>query len=231
VIGLTVRLSRIRPPSVSRSGPVALAAAVSLALGAAGHVAAHDVVDRPVPAEAVRAPLPAGSAARVSTTVVSQADYDRWRRIAVASRGGVLRTARDRIQLRRDVMNLLIVDLWVRFEASEHDVVLSDRQADRAFEKVKRLSFATEQAFRAFLRHSKMTEDDARFQVRFSTLQRMLQEHAVRRARTDAGRQRLAARFAGELRRKWRARTACGLRYQAPERRHVVATQPTMTAP
>lgn len=206
----------------------ALAAAVTasaLAVAGGARVPAHEIADTAASPQTVRAPLPAGAVARVSETIVTQAEYDRWRAIGVAGEG-TPRTLQDRVELRKDVMRYLLLAVWVRLEAAEHGVGVTDAEADRAFARTKRESFDGERGYRAFLKRSGMTDADARAQSRFNSEETKLRRHVTRRARTQAGRRRLEKRYARVLQRKWRAQTVCGKRYKAGECSRLVATLP-----
>lgn len=128
-------------------------------------------------------------------------------------------------------MEFLLQELWVRLEAPAHRVRVSDAEADRAFNLSKRESFESERDFRDFLEKSKMTEADARFQIRSNELYLKLRRHATKRARSDTGKRRLADRFERRLRRKWRMRTACGLRHRSAECGHTVPAHPLPEGP
>jgi hypothetical protein len=207
----------------------AIAATVAVGLAVVAPSAAHDPVDDRAGLQ--RLPLPSGTVARAAVTTITREQYDHWRAIAVATTGGPPRSGRDRARIREYVMEFLLTEMWVRLEAPEHGVTVTDAEADRAFERAVRESFEHRSDFRDFLERSKMSEADARFQIRFNELSSKLTRHAGRRAKTAVGRQRLGDRFHRRLRLKWRARTGCAARYRARGCGHLVPVEPALPPP
>ena len=214
-----------------RRSAVSGVATLTLVLGAAvSPVGAHDVVNAPVNLVDVRQAMPAGVVARVGTVPLTQDHVERWRLIASAT-SGPPPNMRERVALRGQAMQFLLLELWVRLEAREHGIGVTRAEAARAFALAKRQTFPSDRDFRDFLRTSNMTEADARFQVRFNELYAKLSRHVINRAKTDDGMALLAERFDRALRRKWRSRTACHERYRSTDCGHIVRTDPLPAPP
>lgn len=81
--------------------------------------------------------------------------------------------------LRDQVMQFLTLERWVDGEAADQGVALSQSEADKEFEAIKKESFPAEKDFQAFLKNAGMSLTDAKFQVRFSTLLKKMREKAV----------------------------------------------------
>ncbi len=84
--------------------------------------------------------------------------------------------------LRDQVMQFLILEKWVTGEAEDQGVEVTAKEADAKFAEAKKQSFPKESDFQQFLKQSGMTVNDAKFQVRFSTVYEKLREKAVKSA-------------------------------------------------
>jgi foldase protein PrsA len=89
------------------------------------------------------------------------------------------RCERDYLGLRDQIMDFLIRERWVAQEALRRGIAIGAGELDTAFRKAKRESFPKESDFRAFLRRSRMTVADARFQVAYNTRYAKLRELAI----------------------------------------------------
>ncbi len=188
---------------------MALPAVLALLAAAAVPVAAHEVQDAGPPG-GVADPLPSGNVARVAPGLISKSSYDHWFRVAVAVRGkGTPKPGTAaHTKLRKQTMRFLISARWLELESPEHGVKVSKDQVTRALKRQKRAAFGTnEAAYRRYLKRTKRTVDDIRWQIRLSLLSRKLERYAGDDA--DA--------FADALSRKWRARTACAADYMTAE--------------
>jgi foldase protein PrsA len=88
--------------------------------------------------------------------------------------------AREYGQLKRETMQTLIETEWLRQEAAERNISVSNGEAERNFEEQKAAGFPNEAAYRAFLRNAGMSEDDFRSRIRLNQLQEKL-EKAIKR--------------------------------------------------
>jgi foldase protein PrsA len=111
------------------------------------------------------------------------------------------RCKREYVALRDQIMQFLILERWVAHEAAERGVALEAGELDAAFRQAKRDSFPRDSDFREFLRQSRMTTADARFQVAFNRLYFKLRELAVAGAApvTDADVAAFYRAHAGDL--------------------------------
>ena len=106
---------------------------------------------------------------------ITEADYKHWR--SIARRSAPRRSTQ---AIRRQVMELLIQNLWVAGETAERGIVVTDEQVDRAFRRQKRQSFRTEREFRRFLRTSGFTVADIKYRVRLEQLSNRLRRAVLR---------------------------------------------------
>jgi foldase protein PrsA len=82
--------------------------------------------------------------------------------------------------LRDQVMQLLIQEKWVRGEAEDQGVKVTDAEVRKAFEEQKKQSFPKEKEYQEFLRTSGFTEEDILFRVRLEQLSNKLREKVVK---------------------------------------------------
>lgn len=86
-------------------------------------------------------------------------------------------------QLTRTSLAYLIQVEWIKGEAEEMDITVSDSEVKRALEEQKRQSFRREADYRRFLRQSGLTEEDLLAQFRVNQLATKITE----KVRRDAG--------------------------------------------
>ncbi len=188
-----------------------MAAAIVATLGAAQLSAAHDVSDSGPPA-GTQDPLPSGNVARVAPGLITKKAYDHWFRAAAAQEGKAppKKGTEAHARLRRITTQFLISARWIELEAPEHGVSASKSEVTKRFEKDKRRAFGDDEAaYRAYLKRTKRTEKDLRWQVRLSLLTRKVEKHVTAGLSTKSERQKALERFAKAFRRKWRARSVC----------------------
>jgi hypothetical protein len=143
---------------------------------------------------------------------ITRARYDHFY-LASRARGHTLSPA----TRRRQTMSYLITLLWIRGEARARAVTVTRSQLDAAVKNIRRRSFPEPGQYRAFLKRTKLTAADAREQIELNLLETRLARH-VTRAITDARtRKRAKARYAKQLKARWRARTICASHFHAPE--------------
>ena len=82
--------------------------------------------------------------------------------------------------LRDQVMQLLIQEKWVRGEAGDQDVKVTEAEVRKAFEDQKKQSFPKKGDYEKFLKTSGFTEADILFRVRLEQLSNKLREKVVK---------------------------------------------------
>jgi foldase protein PrsA len=85
-------------------------------------------------------------------------------------------------QFKNQVLQFLISERWVRGEAADQGIKLTDKQLNAEFAKVRKQSFPKDQDFQKFLKNAGMTVDDAKLQVQFNTLSTKLREKVTKTA-------------------------------------------------
>jgi foldase protein PrsA len=83
---------------------------------------------------------------------------------------------------RKTVLSFLINDKWIRGEASDQGVKVSDKQLAANFDKVRKQQFPAEADFQKFLKGAAMTVQDAKLQVASNTLSTKLRDKVVKDA-------------------------------------------------
>jgi foldase protein PrsA len=82
--------------------------------------------------------------------------------------------------MRDTVMQLLIQNEWVKGEAAERNVKLTDAEVKKAFEDQKKTSFPKKADYEKFLKTSGFTEEDVLFRVRLEQTFVKLREQVVK---------------------------------------------------
>jgi parvulin-like peptidyl-prolyl isomerase len=70
----------------------------------------------------------------------------------------------------------LILERWIRGEAADRGVTVSDREVEQRLEQIKQQNFGDEKEFQKFLEESGFTEEEALERVRLTLLSEALQE-------------------------------------------------------
>ena len=84
--------------------------------------------------------------------------------------------------LKREVMLFLIQAEWVKQEAEEQGVEVSDASVKKSFEDQKKQAFPTDKAYNEFIKSSGMTEEDILFRVKLNELQQKLTQKVTQDA-------------------------------------------------
>ena len=84
--------------------------------------------------------------------------------------------------LKREVMLFLIQAEWVKQEAEEQGVEVSDESVKKSFEDQKKQAFPTDKAYDEFIKTSGMTEEDILFRVKLNELQQKLTQKVTQDA-------------------------------------------------
>jgi foldase protein PrsA len=106
---------------------------------------------------------------------IAPAEYRHWKKIA--RRGSPRSSER---ALRRQVMQLLVQNLWVTGETAERGIVVTRAEVDRAFRRQRRQSFRTRREFPRFLRRFGYTVADIKYRVRLERLSSRLRRRVMR---------------------------------------------------
>ena len=85
-------------------------------------------------------------------------------------------------QLKSEVMQFLIQAEWLKQEAEQQNINLSDKAVAKALEDQKKQAFPTDKAYRQFLKTSGMKEKDILFRVELQELQTKLTQKVTERA-------------------------------------------------
>lgn len=85
-------------------------------------------------------------------------------------------------QVRDQVLGFLIAAEWVKGEAEERDITVSDEDIDTTFAQQRKQAFPKEADFKKFLDESGSTEDDVRFQIEVELLQKKLADDVAKGA-------------------------------------------------
>jgi foldase protein PrsA len=140
------------------------------------------------------------SVAEVDGAAIQKDAFDHWMRIA-AKEGDATEAQR-----RDQVLQLLISREWIKGEAEEQGVKVSDAEVRQTYDQQKEQSFPQDEDFRKFLSDSGQTEQDLLLQVRLGLLSNAITEKVVE---GEGDQQQALDRFAADFRRRWRERTDC----------------------
>ena len=160
---------------------------------------------------------PASAQSPVIATVegsgeITRAQFDHWALLAARSR------ERRRVpprgtpafrSIRRQVMQLLIQNLWIEGEARARGIAVTAEEVDRNFRIQRRQSFPRRGDFRRFLRDSGFTVRDIKYRVRLEALSNRLRRQVERTAPAVTP-EEVRAWYDSEIE-----------RFTEPERRHV----------
>jgi foldase protein PrsA len=82
--------------------------------------------------------------------------------------------------LRDQVLQFLISAEWIKGEASDKGVKVTDAEVNKQFQQTKKQSFPKEADYQKFLKSSGMSQDDILFRVRLDTLSNKLREKVTK---------------------------------------------------
>src|SRR3954465_10866350 len=82
--------------------------------------------------------------------------------------------------LRDQVLQFLISAQWIKGEASDQGVKVSDAEVNKQFQQTKKQSFPKEADYQKFLKSSGMSQDDILFRVRLDTLSNKLRQKVTK---------------------------------------------------
>jgi foldase protein PrsA len=150
--------------------------------------------------------MPGNVVAEVDGEPIKKAAFDHWMQIASKSGQGTEEQRRDQ------VMQFLVQHEWVKGEAADLGVKVSDAEVRRSYDQQKEQSFPQDADFRRFLRESGQTEEDLLLQVRVDLLTNGITEKVVEGER-QSEQQRVLQEFGERFQRRWRERTTCRDQY------------------
>jgi parvulin-like peptidyl-prolyl isomerase len=128
--------------------------------------------------------LPGNAVAEVDGQSIERDAFQHWMQIAAKSGGQPnARVPRPDTEeydrLRDQVLQLLVSHAWVRGEAEEMGIEVSDSEVRERFDQQKRQNFPNDEDFRRFMRDSGQTEQDLLLQVRLDLLSTKITEKVV----------------------------------------------------
>lgn len=135
-----------------------------------------------------------------ATCVITKDQFDQAIQQAAIRQGMQQVPASDDPQyehLRRVAVNDLLLAAWVRGEAAERGIEVSDREIDAELQSVIIESFGSQEAFDRFLEQSNLTEEEARAQIELQLISQRIQNEVLSASGTP---KELAQRFSSEFR-------------------------------
>jgi hypothetical protein len=107
--------------------------------------------------------------------------------------------------LRDSAMSNLLLGRWVRGEAEERGITLSESEVNNRLGQVKK-QLGGEKGYEQTLKQTKLTPEEARTQVELNLLAKQIQDQVLR-GKTDM--KSAATEFQTAFAEKWRSRTTC----------------------
>jgi foldase protein PrsA len=136
--------------------------------------------------------VPGNAVAEVDGTPIERDSFEHWMRIAAkaGSRpdGRVPRQGTDEYDALRDqVLGQLVSHEWIRGQAEEMGLEVSDSEVRESYDQQREQSFPKDRDFRRFLRDTGQSEQDLLLQVRLDLLATMIQEKVIEDAEDVTG--------------------------------------------
>lgn len=107
-----------------------------------------------------------------------------------------------------DVMQMLIQRAWIRGEAKQRGVGVSQARVLAQYNRTKKEAFPDEAAFKKFLRQSGQTPVDLQITIKISMLQELIRADVTKGLNQEQA-QAAMDRFVPAFTKKWTARTTC----------------------
>jgi foldase protein PrsA len=121
------------------------------------------------------------------------------------------------VGLQRKVLSILITFDWMSGEIADQGAKVTDGEVKQAFQRFEHEEFSTEADFHKYLTYTGMSISDVLLLMRNTVLGTKLQQKALAKKGPTVQQQEQAfARFAGEFRKKWTAKTSCRTGYVVP---------------
>jgi parvulin-like peptidyl-prolyl isomerase len=132
--------------------------------------------------------VPSGDAAivkSVSDGTISEAEFKRAVAQQVAA-GQLKKTPKEGSQkfeeLKEQALGELLDSIWIRGEAEEMGLTVTDKQVETELANIKKQNFPTEKKFQEFLKTSKFTEKDVNDRVELQVLSQQIQAQVTEEA-------------------------------------------------
>lgn len=109
---------------------------------------------------------------------ISEEEVERTIEQQVAETGGKAPKPGEKFYYRRMsvAMNEITNALWIEAEAEDMGIVVTDKQIEDELEKIKKQSFPTEAAWKAFLKKSHLTPEEVQRRVKLQVINTQVQE-------------------------------------------------------
>jgi parvulin-like peptidyl-prolyl isomerase len=109
---------------------------------------------------------------------ISEEEVEKTIEQQVAETGGKAPKPGEKFYYRRMsvAMNELTNALWIEAEAEDMGIAVTDKQIEDELEKIKKQSFPTEAAWKAFLKKSHLTPEEVRRRVKLQVINTQVQE-------------------------------------------------------
>lgn len=158
----------------------------------------------------------------VGTRQISEATFQHWRAVAMASESHHGKEPRpNEHKLVAEVMGFLISAMWVQGEARDLHVHVSTQAVRNQFNRIRKEQFPRRRAFRRFLRQTKQTVADLLLRVELNILSQRIQRRATSRRRGPRGVAHAMSEFVKRFRVKWTNLTYCTPQYAVQDCGHV----------
>jgi SurA N-terminal domain len=172
-----------------------------------------DAPDLPTGAVAVVADAPGCETSEGASCVITRDEFDHSIQQAAIRQGMRQAPASDdpRYEPLRDAaVDDLLLAAWVRGEAAERGLEISDREIDEELRAViESPDFGSQKAFDRFLEQSGFTEEEARARLELQVISDRIQSEVLSAGGNAEELQELTQQFQSEFQEKWRARTTC----------------------
>lgn len=127
------------------------------------------------------------------------------------------RCAQQYAMLRAQVLQSLITTEWVIGEGEELGLDPSGAEIERKSRQIRHSEFASEAAFRAYLKYTGETLADQLFRGKVKAVSAKIERRLEGEGRTLKARQQAFAAFSRRFPRRWAARTSCRSGYVVPD--------------
>lgn len=112
-------------------------------------------------------------------------------------------------ELKKAALATLLDSIWVRGQAEEMGIFVTDREVADEFAKIREESFESKAEYQEFLRESRYTDEDVDERVLTQLLTTKVQEEIVADLSSEKAKQEAFQRFVRRYNRRWRSRTVC----------------------
>jgi len=190
---------------------VAVAVVLAVVVGGCGGEESEKQAERAPTTETtaeLNKTIPLGSIANVGDTEITRGEYENWLTILKKQDGSA---DKPESALREQTMEFVISAEWLRQEADERDITVSEREIRTSFEQQKKQSFPTEAEYRKFLRTSGMTERDVLYRASLDLITNKIQKDVQSGAEDK---KKALDEYVRDFHRRYRAITWCAEDYR-----------------